>query len=411
MYGSHPVRIGLAACLLLLSVLACGAPAGGGEATPAATIDPAVLWLRLAGEEKADQSWAVETDSEGNLYWGTFQQAPGDLFTDMLIYKYDLLGNILWETRWGGEYQEKLFIMAVSPPYLLVAGEQDHSFDVSQADMIVLALDLQDGHVVWEFTYDQGFGYEEVDGLVADGEYIYISGWTTSEITGNDVGVLKLDRQGNLLCAQAWGSPGWDQADGQMVVDEEYVYLTGRYNGQNYLFGGYGLLAKFRKDTGEYAGHIVWDDSQFYDGYGMTSDGTYLYITGITIVPKGLSGDGQVFVQKWDKDFNLLWERQWGGDQGDQARAIGVDDSGRIVVAGNALLDGDRQVVLLVYDGDGDLLHVTLWGGAGEDVVHGLWIDGEFAFLAGETRGLGAGQNDALLLKVHIPTATFPALP
>ncbi len=392
---------------LLAVTLACGAPATAEQPTPSATSNPTSLWLRVAGDAKTDQSWAVETDAQGNLYWGTFQQAPGDLFSDMVIYKFDAAGNPQWERRWGGQFQEKLFILAVSPPYLLVGGEQDHSLNIAQSDMIVLALDLGDGHIVWEFSYDQGFGYEEVDGLVADGEFIYVSGWTTSELNGNDVGLLKLDRQGNLVWAQSWGGPKWDEADGQMVVDDEYIYITGRYDGDTIISGGHGLMAKFRKDTGEYVQHLVWNGSMFSDGFGMASDGTYLYVTGLTI----LAGNGQILVQKWDKDFNLLWERQWGGSGGDQARAIGVDEAGRIVVAGNTTIQGDRRIALLVYDDEGTLLAETIWGGAQDDIVHGLWIDGEYAYLAGQTTSMGSGMFDALLLRVHIPTASFPPVP
>jgi hypothetical protein len=415
------ILILLAVIALFFAAIACGAPSTAIQPTPSVTTAPLAkstlpasstptdTWLRVAGDTKADQSWAVVTDDQGNLYWGTFQQAPGELFSDMVIYKFNPNGDQLWEMRYGGEFQEKLFILAVSPPYLLVGGEQDHSLNINQADMIVLALDLEDGKLVWEYTYDQGFGYEEVDGLVVEGDAIYVSGWTTSEKSGNDVGLLKLDHQGNLIWTNAWGGPGWDQADGQMVIDNEYIYITGRYDGTGFLAGGHGLLAQFRKDTGEYVQHVVWGEDQFYDGYGMTSDGTYLYIVGLTIVPRsGLVGDGQIFVQKWDKNFQLLWEQQWGGPGGDQARAIGVDDAGRIIVAGNTLVGTDRQIVLLVYDSQGSLLTETIWGGAQEEAVHGLWIDGEYVYLAGETRTLGAGMNDALLLRVYIPSAAFP---
>jgi hypothetical protein len=81
------------------------------------------------------------------------------------------------------------------------------------------------------------------------------------------------------------------------------------------------------------------------------------------------------------------------------------------VVAGNATVQGDRRIVLLVYDNDGALLAETVWGGAQEDVVHGLWIEGEYAYLAGHTTSLGAGMFDALLIRVYIPTATFPPVP
>jgi len=410
-------KIGLIVSVLLLATLACGqattSTPGTGPTLAASTTDPSALWMRTAGGPKADQSWAVVTDEQGNLYWGTHQQAVGEFYTDMVIYKYAPDGTLLWEQRWGGNFQEKVFILAVSPPYLLVGGEQDDSMNVAQADMVVLALDLQDGSVAWEFTFDQGFGYEEVDGLVADGDYIYISGWTTSEQNGNDVGVLKLDRQGNQVWFTGWGGPKWDEADGQMVVDDQYIYITGRYDGASVISGGYGLLVKFRKDTGEYVQHLVWNESQFYDGYGMTSDGTYLYVVGMTIVPKpGTLGDGQIFVQKWDKDFNLIWEQQWGGPRGESARAIKIDESGRIVIAANVFSEqGDKQIGLLVYDRDGNLLAESAWGGPQDDAVQGLWVDGEYAYLAGKTYSFSAGQDDALLLKVHIPSATFPPTP
>ena len=414
-------RIGLVASVLMLAALACGRATSAPGADPTSmvlttavtTADPSALWMRTAGGLKTDQAWAVVTDAQANLYWGTHQQSVGKYYTDMVIYKYAPDGRLLWERRWGEDFQEKLFILAVSPPYLLVGGEQDHSINVARADMVVLALDLQDGSVAWEFTFDQGFGYEEGDGLVADGDYIYISGWTTSEQNSNDVGLIKLDRNGNQIWFSGWGGPGWDEADGQMVVDDQYIYVTGRYDSTSVISGGHGLLVKFRKDTGEVVHHLVWNDTQFYDGYGLASDGTDLYVVGMTIVPKpGTLGNGQIFVQKWDTDFNLIWERQWGGPGGDSARSIMIDDAGRIIICGNTVTQGGgKDIVLLVYDRDGRLLAEPIWGGPKDDTVQGLWVDGEYAYLTGQTTSFGAGQTDALLLKVHIPSATFPPTP
>ena len=76
-------------------------------------------------------------------------------------------------------------------------------------------------------------------------------------------------------------------------------------------------------------------------GYGMTSDGTYLYVAGLTIVPRqGLPGDGTT-------------------------------------------IGADHQIALLVYDGEGNLLADSVWGGTQGEAVHGLWIDGEYVYLAG----------------------------
>jgi hypothetical protein len=63
--------------------------------------------MRTAGGAKADQAWTVVTDAQGNLYWGTHQQATGELYTDMVVYKIAPDGTQLWERRWGGKFQEK----------------------------------------------------------------------------------------------------------------------------------------------------------------------------------------------------------------------------------------------------------------------------------------------------------------
>jgi len=60
---------------------------------------------------------------------------------------------------------------------------------------------------------------------------------------------------------------------------------------------------------------------------------------------------------------------------------------------------------------EGNLLADSVWGGTQGEAVHGLWIDGEYVYLTVETRTIGEGMNDALLMRAYIPTASFPPLP
>ena len=53
--------------------------------------------------------------------------------------------------------------------------------NLTDAEMAVLALDAVSGGILWEFTWGQGYGYQEVDGLVVEGDAIYVSGWSTSQ--------------------------------------------------------------------------------------------------------------------------------------------------------------------------------------------------------------------------------------
>jgi hypothetical protein len=354
----------------------------------------------------------VDVDRTGNIYFATFQQAEKEPFADMVIYKFSADGTELWKTRWGGKNMEKAFIVTVAEPYAYVGGlTYTSSVNLMESDMAVLALKTEDGSVAWDFTWGQGFGYEEVDGLVVDGENIYLSGWTTGEKSSVDLAILKLNLQGSLLWANSWGGNGWDEGDGQMVVDEDTIYVAGRYSGANILLGGQGLLVRFSKQTGEYLSHAVWGGPIGTDALGLTSDGSHLYTVGLT-VDRG--NGGQIFLRKWDKNLNLIWERLWGGKGSEDARAIAVAPSGDIYIAGATDSYGDgggMDIVLLRYDPDGNLLWYRTLGGPQNDGAHGIALSQNRVYIAGNTKGTEHGQDDAILIAAAADTGEFPAFP
>lgn len=411
--GANSVRQSMPFLLvaLMLVVLACGQtpiptlPVS--TSSPVPGVNPADLWYLLRGGTKADQAWGVDVDSAGNVYLAAFEQKPGQWFTDMSIYKFAPDGAELWHTEWGEEFQEKAFVVAVQEPLVYVGGLTHTGVGLTEADMAVLALDVDTGEVVWEFTWGQGLGYEEVDGLVVDGDFIYVSGWTTSEETGYDIGILKLDRQGNEIWENVWGTNGFDTADGQMVVTEDSLYISGRMNGTNMFLGGQAVVARFSKETGQYLQHTTWGQSDLADGLGMTSDGMFLYVVGIDFkVGRG----NQIFLLKYDRELTLLWERLWGDERGEYTgRAAGVDASGNVLLAVNTRETdaSPTDIVLLEFSAEGQLLWETRWGGADEEVVHGLVIDGDFVYLAGQVKFVEQ-ESDALLIKADSRTGQFP---
>jgi hypothetical protein len=140
----------------------------------------------------------------------------------------------------------------------------------------------------------------------------------------------------------------------------------------------------------------------------MTSDGTNLYLVGLTLV--GLNG--QVFVLKYGPDQQLVWPALWGGTGSEAARAIAVDNNGNILVAGksNSYGHGANDIAFLQFDPDGNLKWQRIWGGSAIDESHGLVLDGDVAYIAGETFSIGAGQSDMLLIKANASTGQMPWL-
>lgn len=398
---------------LVLSIIACGAPTAlppTATDTPVPTANPAELWYITKGEAKSDQAWGVDVDSDGNIYTAGYYQSPASsLFYDMVIYKFAPDGTELWRTQWGGSLEEKAFVVWVEEPVVYIGGTQHTSAALNQADMAVVALDKQTGQVLWSFTWGQGFGYEEVDGLTADGDYVYISGWTTGETTDGDIAVLKLNSSdGSQVWAQTWGTDKFDSADGQMVVDETTIYVSGRLEATNTLIGGESVIATFSKATGEYLDHHTWGGPIFNDGLGMTSDGTSLYVVGLTM---GYGNGSQIFLLKYDKGLNLLWEQLWGGSGAESPRAALVDSADNILIAGNtdSYGSGKGDIALLSYSPEGDLNWSQLWGGPKKDAVQGIALYNGFVYLVGSTENNSLGLNDAVLIKANAQTGELPA--
>ncbi len=364
------------------------------------------LWYLTRGAANTDEAWAVDLDPQGNIYWATHQAAPGP-WTDMIIYKLAPDGTELWKARWGGQWGEQAFVITVVGPVVYVGGLTQHGPAYPHdADMAVIALSADDGALLWQFTWDQGFGYEEVDGLVKDGDYLYVAGWTAGQTTSNDMALLKLDLNGNQVWSTTWGTNGWDEENGQIVVDSQRVYLAGRYNAPNALFFGDAVLAAFSKETGEFIAKTTWGGLLLDDAFGMTGDGQHLYVVGIT---SNHGNAGQIALLKYNTDLSLVWETFWGGPGTESARVVKTDAEG-VLVAGwtDSFGSGEGDLALLRFTRDGDLVWSRIWGGSGFEQAHGLVIGGSAAYIAGETTSFGNGKQDALLVKVDALTGDFP---
>lgn len=404
-------RFLLPVLVLLATALACGAPATvtpTAESNPSPTVNPSELWHLRRGDSKSDQAWGVDVDSQGNIYLGAYEQKPGEWFTDMAIYKFAPDGTQLWRTEWGDRFQEKVFIVAAAEPYVYVGGLTHIGAGPTEADMAVLALDMESGQVLWEFVWGQGYGYEEVDGLVVEEDAIYVSGWSVSEGENYDIAILKLDRQGNRIWESVWGTPGFDSCDGQMGVTADSIYVSGKLDADNMLFGGDAYVAQFSKNSGEYIRHYIYNSPVASDGLGMTGDGEALYVVGIDFI----AGEGnQVLVLKLDFDLNLLWERHWGQDGGEYvSRTAAVNEAGELIVAVTQRIPNSApgDIVFVFYSPDGELLHSTAWGGPDEEIAHGIVVRGPYLYLAGEIKYADEPQNDALLIKADALSGAFP---
>ena len=358
------------------------------------------------------EAWAIGTDQYGNVFWGVNKDMPGLFeFMNALVYKLDGEGNEIWiDTAYTGIYAQQSYNLKVTDSLVYLGGRTYNSIGIENCDALFFTTDANTGMTDWSVEWDGGFGYEEIDGIALEEDGIIITGWSAGDETEIDALLMKIDYGGNVIWQNVWGGTTAkdDHQDGHIVVDDSMIYISGLYDGSPLLgWEGRALLAKFDKATGEFVDSILygrvdaWANAE--NALGMTSDGTYLYTTGYTTTSPN---NWDLFVAKFDKDFDKIWYTTWGGDsKAESARAISVGEDGSIYVGGNteSFGNGGIDIALLKFNPSGNLEWYKLWGESSDDQTLDIYLDNDHLYLTGKTNSFHPTQKwEAVLLKVKI---------
>jgi len=361
------------------------------------------------------EAWAIGTDQNGNIVWGVNKDAPGVFeYMDAFVYTLDENSNLIrLDTAYTGTFAQQSYNLKVTDSMFYVAGRTCRALGIDSCDALFFATDVATGSTAWDFVWDGGYGYEEIDGIALESDGIYITGWSVGNGSKMDVLLMKIDYSGNLIWQTTWGSTGGrdDHQDGHIVVDDSLIYISGLYDGSPGLgWDGYALLATFDKTNGNFVDSVKYgrQDSWFNaeNALGMTTDGTYLYVTGYTTVS---TNNWDLFLAKFDKNLNEIWYTTWGGTAAaETARSLVVAPDGSIYVGGTteSYGSGEMDVALVKFDPAGTLEWYKTWGGARDDQTLDVHLDGNSLYMTGKTQSFHPTQKwEALLLKVEIDSS------
>ena len=174
------------------------------------------------------------------------------------------------------------------------------------------------------------------------------------------------------------------------------------------------MLAKFDKSNGDlidsvkYGRQDAWFNAE--NALGMTTDGTYLYVTGYTTVSPN---NWDLFVAKFDKNLNEIWYSTWGGvANAESARSIVVAPDGSIYIGATteSFGNGEMEIVLIKYDPSGNMEWYKTWGGTLDDTVLDIHLQDDVIYLTGKTKSFHPTEKwEAVLLKVAIDSLVSDA--
>jgi gliding motility-associated-like protein len=322
---------------------------------------PILAWDKTLGGGSWDELNGLLALPDGIIAAGSSRSGTSDLSWNFLIVKLDFDGNVLWQRRYGGNEDDRLW--NIIP------------------------------------TADGGF-------LAGGSSFSGASGDKTKPSQGDrDVWILKLDKQGQLLWEKAWGG---------LYRDELYSMLE--IPGGGYLLGcisqsdaGGDKTEPSRGDVDfwlirtDNQGNKLWDKTIGGNDYDQLNDLAWapdgrVFLSGGTTSDGG-TGDLNAEPARGLMDFwlgkfdlntqQLVWNHRYGGAGEDYPYALHISAAGKLILGGRSastpsppttynngkdapFFGGESDYWLMELDLNGQKIRDWSFGGTGLDDLYAI---------------------------------------
>lgn len=243
--------------------------------------------------------------------------------TDGFIAKFDMDGNLLWSTYYGGEEVDEIYnVLVDSNNEIVLFGYTEsttgiatpgaHQIDYGGEGDAFLARFSADGERIWSTYYG---GSEEDRG------------------GSSSVQSLALDNQDNLYVrtethsAQGMATSGAPIED--LLYNESVILAKFSVNGEQ-LWGTY-----FGANVSPPGGGVIVHENQIIIGGCARMDEGYLMGTPYQSEHFGTASSGDMFFAGFDLDGNQLWGTYFGGGNSDLMWHLAPYPENQFVFAGN----------------------------------------------------------------------------
>jgi len=358
--------------------------------TPLTTTNSKNFVKTLGGSKNDVLQAVINTSDKGYITLGYTQSNDFDITLksnesfDYWLLKFDANDNLEWQKTYGGSQDDRGadIIQTKDNGYLLTGYSRSSDIDVSKnagnQDFWVIKLN-QTGSIIWEKT----FGFSGADygtTLIETNDNGYLitgvldvtasngqgNSKKTNRHAGGDVWAIKIDANGTVAWSKFYGGSFTDTPLGVVKTNDN----------------GYILAAS--------------SDSKDVD---ITNN----------------KGSYDFWILKIAADGNLIWQKNFGGSEIDEARAIiATNDNNFLIVGDTRSTDKDIQnnnggadIWVIKMNTDGNLIWQKTIGATSFDVARAVFKTQDNGFLiAGSSRSadngfINKGQNDALLVKIN----------
>ena len=138
--------------------------------------DGNLLWSKVwGGEGESDGASAITVDDEGNLYI-CGSTSFGRTEADLLLLKLDSDGSVIWQRAWGGEWSDHGADVRLDAHGGVYVAGHSYGLGLGEWDVLLLKYDLL-GNLLWGKLWGTGEWDEGLALAIDEGGTLYIGGY------------------------------------------------------------------------------------------------------------------------------------------------------------------------------------------------------------------------------------------
>jgi len=349
-----------------------------------------------------DFGYGVAIDSFDNIYIVGKTGTLGDW--DMVLAKYNSSGVQQWNRTWGGDQDDLGCGLVIDSSDNIYIVGRTSSFGAGNKDIVLVKYNSL-GELQWYKTWG-GSGNDYGGGIAVDSsDNIYIVGITSSIGMGSyDIVLVKYSSSGVQEWNKIYGGVNTYIGEGIAIDSSDNIYIIGYTQStgeeqRDVVFVKYSSL-------GVKEWNKTWGGSNDEYGYGVAVDSSdNIYIVESTGVSS--TGDYCIILVKYNNAGNHEWNKTWGGIHYDEGYGVKVDSSDNVYVVGSTCSFGapGSNMVLIKFNGSGVQEWFKTWGESDWETGYGVAIDSsDNIYVVGTTQDQDDYWNYLFLLKFSIDT-------
>lgn len=315
----------------------------------------------------------------------------------MYLLKLNLAGELLFEKTFGnGVEHQGMDLILSKDNHLLLVGSFKASNN-SEKDVYVLKLDLN-GNVVWEKTYGgplEDFAVAVIE--TTSGEFCIAGATKSFGASVLDRYVIWLNQKGDLIKELRQGGLKLDGSSDIIELENQDLVLFGYTESYGANSRDFYLLRMNSQ------GDSLWSKRYGGDGYeeshsiARTEEGGFL-INGHS---SSTDPNHNMYAIKLTEGGDVIWEKEFGGDQHDGGESLLIDNRGLFVFLGRSMSfgNGSRNLYYTITKPDGDILEEIFIDEVGDDRGYAITEDDLHYYIVGQSNSFSGGDSDVLLVR------------